>query len=90
MKTILGNEIPETVKGIVYICEFDHKSLSITVVAELLCEEAGLALHLFSEIPNPESQLAMGGTHEEFCKDLECLHKRMQDKEWLKELSECL
>ena len=90
MKTILGNEIPKAVKGVVYICDFDHKSLSITVVSEILCEEAGLALHLFSEIPNPESQLAMGGTHEEFCKDLERLHRNMKDKNWLKELSECL
>ena len=90
MKTILGNEIPETIHGIVYICEFDHKSLSITVEAELMCEEAGLALHLYSEIPNPELQLAMGGTHQEFCKELERLHRNMKDKKWLEELSECL
>lgn len=90
MKTILGTEIPETFKGILYLCEFDYEKLSIKVIKEILCENAGFALSLYAEIPNPESQLVMGKTYEELCMKLEELHKNMKDKEWLEELSNCL
>jgi hypothetical protein len=90
MKTLLGNEIPETIKGIVYLCDFDHDKLVITTIAEIMCEQASIALNLYAEIPNPASQLAMGGTHHEFCKELERLHHNMKDRTWLKNLSECL
>lgn len=44
----------------------------------------------FSEIPNPESQLARGNTHGAMCEELEKLHSNMADKVWLKQLAECI
>lgn len=90
MKTLLGTEIPANVRGIVYLCKFDHKELTITVISEIMCQSPFYALEVYANIPNPESQLATGGTHEEMCEKLEKLHKRMKDKIWLKDLSECL
>jgi len=37
MKTILGNEIPKSTRGILYLCQFDGKS--IEVCSEILCEK---------------------------------------------------
>ena len=90
MKTLLGTEIPINIKGLVYICDFDRYRLKIVVAAEILCEEAALALNLYAEIPNPESQLALGSTHKKFCMELEKLHANMKNEKWLKELSEML
>jgi len=92
MKTILGTEIPEEVKGIVYLCTFNQieNKFQLTVDREILCETAGLALCLYSEIPNPASQIAMGKTKEEFEEDLQKLHENMKDPVWLKQLSEQL
>ena len=55
-----------------------------------MCQSPSYALEVYANIPNPESQLATGGTHEQMCEKLEKLHKRMKDKIWLKDLSECL
>jgi hypothetical protein len=90
MKTILGTEIPENIRGVYYICHYNYLENSITVLNEVLCSFAHMALNLYAEIPNPESQLAMGNSHEQLCEELERLHKNMKDKKWLKELSEQL
>lgn len=90
MKTILGTEIPENIRGVLYLCEFNYEKLSIKVWREIFCENAGFALSLYAEIPNPESQLVTAKTYDELCIRLEELHKNMKDEEWLKELSNCL
>lgn len=90
MKTLLGSPIPESTRGIVYLCLFDYAKMKITVVKEIFCTTCHLALHLYSEIPNPESQVVMGKTYEEVLIELEKLHKNMENPIWLKELSEQL
>ena len=90
MKTLLGTEIPKSIRGVVYLCHFDSFNLKITVENELLCTSSLVALEFYSEIPNPESQLAMGSTYEKLCAELEKLHKNMKDEKWLQELSEQL
>jgi len=88
MKTILGTEIPENIRGILYLCDYDHYRNTITVFKEILCEKAGDALHLYAEIPNPPSQVVLDETYEGLCNQLEFLHLHMKDKKWLKQLSE--
>jgi hypothetical protein len=88
MKTILGTEIPENIRGILYLCNFNYEKLSIKVIKEILCEKAGDALHLYAEIPNPPSQVVLDETYEGLCNQLEFLHLHMKDKKWLKQLSE--
>ena len=90
MKTILGTEIPDTTRGILYLCHFDFlvDPPKLTVMREILCDSASDALNLYAEIPNPPSQLATGRTYEELCNELQILHRDMVNEEWLKELSE--
>jgi hypothetical protein len=90
MTTILGTEIPESTRGIVYLCNFDYKEMKLTVIKEILCESSFLALTLYAEIPNPESQLVTGESFDKLLSRLERLHKNMKDPKWLQELSECL
>jgi len=88
MKTILGTEIPENIRGIVYLCTLevtDHE-LELIVEREILCDSTFLAITLYAEIPNPESQVAIGKTKEAFEKELEILHKNMKDLVWLQQL----
>jgi hypothetical protein len=92
MKTILGTEIPENIRGIVYLCHFDYMPDPpvLTVVREILCEDAFQALTLYAEIPNPPSQLAYGKTYKDLCWELSNLYNNMKDPKWLKELSESI
>jgi hypothetical protein len=85
MKTILGNEIPTFIRGIVYLCNFDGKSIS--VFREILCPIPSDALWIYANTPNPPSQLVTGKTYEELCEQLEILHKNMKDEKWLEELA---
>jgi hypothetical protein len=90
MKTILGEEIPETTRGILYLCHFDYEKMEITVLREILFADSYLALMLYAEIFNPASQVVMGKTFEELCAGLERLHKDMKDPVWLEDLANCL
>jgi hypothetical protein len=92
MKTILGKEIPETTRGVVYLCHIDFliEPPKLTVFREILCEDAFHALTLYAEIPNPPSQLVTGRTYDELCKRLEILHEEMKSEKWLKELIESI
>lgn len=90
LQTILGTDIPITTRGILYLCHYDYQLNELTVLREILCESAFDALTLYSEIPNPESQLATGRTFDDLIKELHVLHKNMKDKKWLEQLSEQL
>lgn len=88
MKTLLGTEIPEWARGIVYLCGF--KDLKLTVFHEIFFEYPGAAFMAYAEIPNPASQMATGKTPEEFKGALQVLHNNMKDTKWLLSLSEQL
>jgi len=90
LQTILGTDIPINTRGIVYLCRFDEASLTLDVTGEIICEKSYDALNLYANIPNPESQLAMGDTFDEFIITLHKLHKDMKNTAWLKELAETL
>ncbi len=90
MRTFKGNSIPQGVLGVVYLCDYNYANNTIEVFKELLFEKPGDALHAYSEIPNPPSQVAMGNTREEFKKELERLHANLNNPEWVKELAEYL
>jgi hypothetical protein len=87
MRTILGTEIPKEIRGILYLCHYDYFENTLTVIKEILCKSAGVALDLYANIPNPESQVVLDETYEGLCNQLEFLHKHMKDKKWLKQLS---
>lgn len=88
MKTILGTEIPENTRGVLYICVL--YSDRIEVIKEFIFDYAGQTLELYANYPNPESQVAMGSTYEELCEELEDLHQRMQNPLWIEQLHECI
>lgn len=90
MKTIKGREIPEDIRGVLYLCRYDYEGPSIKVLREMGFDNVGDAMMHYAEIPNPESQLATGETYEELCENLEELHQNMQDKKWLEELGDSL
>ena len=87
MKTLTGDNILEEVRGILYICEYNYEDSTIKIVRVMGFASAFDALNAYANIPNPESQMASGGTKEEFEKDLKKLHARMNDPEWVKELA---
>ena len=90
MKTFTGQDMPDEARGIVYICLYNHKESTIEVLRSIICSTAGSALDIYANTPNPESQMAMGKTQEEFEKDLTRLHKNLNDPEWVKALKEYL
>ena len=87
LQTILGTDIPLTTRGILYLCNFDFRKLTITVFAEKLYESAWNALDAYANIPNPESQLVTGKTYDELITKLHKLHEDMKDPIWLENLS---
>ena len=87
-KTLTGKDIPEETRGILYLCKYTGDK--IIVINDLLFTNPSTALIYYAEIPNPESQVVMGGTYQQLITKLEQLHKDMQDPKWLKELGECL
>jgi len=90
MKTKLGAEIPQDIRGIVYFCELDWDKNTLTVRREVLCKSAFEALNLYANIPNPESQMVKGASYQELCDNLERLHKEIDDPVWVDELKEHL
>lgn len=90
MKTYLNNPIHEDTRGIVYICDYNFNSKTIEVIKELQFKELASALNAYAEIPNPESQLAMGATREIFLEDLQKLHDNLNDPKWVEEFAEYL
>lgn len=88
--TVLGTEIDENIRGILYLCKFNFKEISLKVTHEILFESAFIALEAYANIPNPESQLITGKTYEELLLANAEFEKNMVDKDWLNELAECL
>ena len=63
MKTILNKEIPQSTRGILYLCKYNYNDSTIKVEHEVLFDFAGSALEAYANIPNPESQLVTGVTY---------------------------
>lgn len=89
-KTILGTEIPENTKGIVYLCYFDRKKMTIKVTHEILCDKVMDAMNIYANTPNPESQVVTGGSYVDLIASLIILHDNMKRKEWLERLDESI
>ena len=90
METYLNNAIPENIRAALYLCRYDKEEKTIKVVHEILFEEPFDALQAYCNIPNPESQMASGATHEAFKEELKVLHDKLNDEEWVEELADCL
>lgn len=90
MKTFLGTEILESTLGILYLCKYDYTDKTIEVHGMLQFNNAFTALNAYANIPNPESQMASGKDRESFEKDLQELHAKLRDPEWVVELAEYL
>lgn len=87
MKTLLGEKIDPKCRGLVYFCDYNYNDATLDIIGCVQFESPSQAIMVYSEVPNPESQIAMGGTKEEFEEELIQLHKRMQDPKWLVELA---
>lgn len=90
MKTYLSNPILKTTRGIVYICDYDFNTKTIKVMNELQFSDPALALNAYAEIPNAESQLAMGATKEVFLEELQKLHDNLNNPKWVENFAEYL
>ncbi len=88
MNTLLGHKIHQSIRGVVYLCDYTGN--------ELIIRYQGLfgnpydALQAYSNIMNPASQIAFGNTQEDFEKKLLDLHKNMENAEWVKSLADYL
>lgn len=90
MKDYLNNKIEDTTLGVLYICDYNFVTNTMTVVHVLQFRCAGRALDAYANTRNPESQLASGRTREEFEEQLSVLHNRLNDPQWVKELRDYL
>lgn len=90
LKTVLGTDIPLTCRGILYVCEYSREACSLKVTFELLFDSAFEAMMMYSDIPNPESQVATGKDYDGLIADLCKLHTNMVDPKWLKALGDCI
>jgi hypothetical protein len=90
LQTILGTDIPLSTRGILYLCQYDYKNKTLTVINEALFDDAFTALNYYANIPNPESQLVQGKTYDELIERLLILHENIKNPEWLKFLGDCL
>jgi len=90
LQTIKGTNIPQSTRGILYLCIFDQKAMKFTVARELLFDCAFECLQHYANIPNPESQMMSGKTYDDLIKEVHTLHENIKDPEWLKELAECI
>ena len=90
LQTWLGNDIPTSVRGIVYLCKYDFTNKTIKVVRELLFDSAFASLNAYANIPNPESQQVSGRTYNELISNLHLLHDKLRNKEWVENLSDYL
>ena len=90
MKTFLGTEIHESTRGIVYLCMYNYTNKTISVVRAIQFDNGFDALNAYANIPNPESQLPSGKDRESFERDLNKLHAKLRDPEWVEELAEYL
>ena len=90
LKTILGTDIPVTTRGILYLCDYNYRTCSLKVLREMLFDEAFDALNAYANIPNAESQVAMGGSFDELIREVNALHQKMHDHKWLKQLGDTL
>lgn len=90
VKTLDGKEIPEWVRGILYICKYDHKGPSIEVLGSIFYPTASSALEAYANIPNPESQMVSARTYEDLISNLKMKHLAFKDPEWLRMLGETL
>lgn len=88
LQTILGEDIPVTTRGIVYLGVLTKKKLNVKKT--LMFDNAGDALNAYSNIPNPESQVVLGKTFDELIQELHKLHSRMQNQKWIDQLWECI
>lgn len=90
LKTILGKDIPTNCRGILYLCDLDYQNHTLAVFSEMLFTSQSSALNAYANIPNPESQVVMGKTFDELIKENEKLKLNIKNKNWIKQLEECV
>ena len=87
--TKLGHIIPENIRGIVYFCHLDDDK-HLTVLREVLCEDAFEAMNLYANTNNPESQMVDANTHAELLAKVFELNQNIEDPKWIEGLIETL
>jgi hypothetical protein len=84
MKNLLGVELNQSTVAVLYLCKLKKDKLEVFRCIEF--DDSFNALQAYSNIPNPESQMASGKDKKSFERELEILHERMLNPEWVKEL----
>lgn len=90
MKTKLNNLILSDTLAVLYLCKYDINSKKLNVIKELQFHDSYIALQMYANIPNPESQLVTGKTNDELVDNLKRLHENMEDPFWLNNLEESI
>lgn len=89
LRTFNGTLIPETTRAVLYLCDFsDRKTLKIN--STICFSSISEGTIVYSEIPNPESQLITGKTFEELTTNLNKFHENMVTEKFLENLRQSL
>lgn len=84
MKSLLGTNVPQAAKGILYICDFDGDQIVAT--GEMFFKDKMTCLHYYAEIRNPESHMVAGDSHDELVRKHQGLVSRFNTPEHIEEL----
>jgi len=90
MKSLLGTEVSNDIRGILYLCELNYDDEILYVRGEIFFKTPFEALNAYANIPNPESQMVSGKTFEELERENESLSNRINNSSWIEELMNCL
>lgn len=90
MKEMRGYEVPQDTLGVLYICRYNYDTGKIKIVNACFFKSPAEALNTYANYPNPESQVAYGGTREKFAEELQSLHDRLNNPKWVKDLANYL
>lgn len=93
LKTIGGQDIKQSTRGILYLCDMNFKEKTFQVVGEAQFDSSFDALNAFANIPNPESQVVLAGKENTFnhmIKEHEQLKKNVKNPKWIEQLAETI
>ena len=70
METLFQEKLDETVRAVVYLCEYNYKTKTLIPKESRIFDDWKDGLNFYANTPNPPSQIAYGFDYESFCSNL--------------------
>lgn len=83
MKDLLGVNISENMRGIIYFCDFNYVNNTVKILLALKMSSVAVAIDFYDDLGQSSYQLAVGDTYEELCDSLTALHRNLKNPRWI-------